>query len=190
MVLVCIFLQVPEKLVSSRCISCLFSFTGGAWELLLETDFHLKLELVDARRRFFFDLSRLTVFSQHLRRSCLERTVNVPVPHFHSYSSNDVSSQTGARHSTLPSPISESKLPVLDDSAPIPKDGLLENEFSESHVVSHRSDILKHMTASIMVEKAVEGCEVGLLWLKNDWVGSGGVSGFDLTITVSEMQVS
>lgn len=146
---------------------------------------------MDARRKFLFDLSHLTVVSQHLHRNYLDQTArDVPVPHFHSYSADAVSSQTGARHSTLPSLIAESKLPVQDDSPPVPTNGVLEDVYSKSHVVHQRNDILKHMTASLTVKKAVEGCEVGSLWLKNDWVGSGCISGFDLTIMVSEIQVS
>ncbi|XXG49284.1 hypothetical protein AAC387_Pa02g3508 [Persea americana] len=164
--------------------------SGGVWELMLGTDCHLKLELVDARRKFLFDLSRLTVVSQHLQRNYLDQTArDAPVPHFHSYSADAVSSQTGARHSTLPSLIAESKLPVQGDSPPVPTNGVLEDDYSKSHVVHQRNDILKHMTASLTVEKAVEGCEVGPLWLKNEWVGSGCISGFDLTIMVSEIQM-
>ncbi|XP_058069198.1 uncharacterized protein LOC131218589 isoform X3 [Magnolia sinica] len=168
--------------------------SGGTWELMLEADFHLKFELMNSRGKFLFNLSRLTILSQNLQKSSSEQTaMDILAPRFRSYISNDSSSRAGYGQPTQPSQLTESKLPAEDDAYST-RPSVSQNEFLEGGVsgfnlLSHGSHILKHIVASIMVEKAIPGGDLGHARMKNDWVGSGSVSGFDLTITLSQIEM-
>ncbi|XP_077214791.1 vacuolar protein sorting-associated protein, putative (DUF1162) isoform X2 [Tasmannia lanceolata] len=134
-----------------------------SWELIFEADFHLKLELLDSRRNFLFDVSRLTIQSQHLFRSSDQTSTDISVPRFISDTGDDFSSSQ--------------------------KYFSKESGSSGLNLSNHGSYILECMVASVMVEKAVPWGEVGPLLLQNDWAGSGSFSGLDLTITLSEIEM-
>ncbi|XP_010255035.1 PREDICTED: uncharacterized protein LOC104595825 isoform X2 [Nelumbo nucifera] len=146
---------------------------GGVRELIFEADFHLNFEFFNLRRKFSLD-SHLTTISARLHENCAERTANeIQVPHFTSIKSSS---------------------PVLDESSSsnytVPqKEFLIESDPSRLSPANFHNYILKCLTASFTVEKAEARDGDGHSWLKHGWVGSGSISGFDLIISLSEIQM-
>ncbi|KAK9044527.1 hypothetical protein V6N11_058426 [Hibiscus sabdariffa] len=125
-------------------------------------------------RKFMFKLSRLSVFSQVIQRSGEDE---IQILHSSSTQSN-LSSQILSGESSVAFQHENDRFPV-DDSysrASVPE-GVI--------CLRHQDYILKHLTASLSVEKA----KVIPLDPEQVWVGSGSVSGFDMKITLSELEV-
>ncbi|KAM7264282.1 hypothetical protein ACFE04_001965 [Oxalis oulophora] len=146
--------------------------SGGIWELVLEIDVHMKLGSGNMRRTFIFNLSRFSIFSQFLQASIKDE---MQIPHFSyvtSVASQDIDTNcpvSGASCSS--SPLSQNAFSV--DSC-MPRDFYL----------THKNDMLKHLAASISVAMPETS-----LQSHQAWVGSGSVSGFDMQISLSELQI-
>lgn len=138
----------------------------------------MKFELANMRRKFKFDLSRLSILSQVLHDS-LEKQMQIP--HFSSGTlSGD--SAIGFQHKNEIHSVNEASC----SSDPVPQNEVLvKNCESKVFHSSHQNQILKQLCASMAVEKQ----DNVPLHLNQVWVGSGLVSGFDLTISLSEIQV-
>lgn len=134
---------------------------------MLEFDLILNLGLKNLQRKIMFKLSRLSILSQVIQQRPEDE---IEILHFSSAQSNEFSGESAVafQHEDGSFPVDESC-----SRAPIS-----EGVFS----LHHQDYILKHLTSSLSVEKA----EVGPL---DPWVGSGSVSGFDVTISLSELQV-
>ncbi|KAK9285530.1 hypothetical protein L1049_024725 [Liquidambar formosana] len=163
--------------------------SGAFRELVLEVDVCLNLELANMRRFFLFDLSRLSILSQILHES---EENEVQIPHFSSVKSNDLSSDFVSGDSTVAFLHRDANWSVFDDascsSGPISqKEAFGNNCVSQLSRLSHQSYILKQLRAIISAEKSVPGSENSPLFLNHVWVGSGSVSGFDMTISLSEI---
>ncbi|KAL5987192.1 hypothetical protein ACLOJK_041189 [Asimina triloba] len=159
--------------------------SGGISELVLEADFRFLLELFNSRRKLMFNLFRLSILSQNVRAKSLQRTeTGVLVPHFQSSLPDHSSSPSGYYRPSRPLQHTESILPVLDS-----KNENFEGVSGFYHL-NPGSDIVKEVTASIMVEKAMTRNESLPIHMKSDWVGSGSISGFNLTITLSEIEAT
>ncbi|XP_042508366.1 uncharacterized protein LOC122084300 isoform X2 [Macadamia integrifolia] len=169
--------------------------SGGVWELVLEADFHLNLEFVNFRRKILFDLSRLTILSLHLHESFLDQRAEIEISHVPFASSSFLS------HIVSGDPALEfhhaQKTPEVFDEASSssstvpPRESLEDNTLGCLFpLIDHTHNcILKHAKSSLLVEKAVTRDEAGPLCLKHDWVGCGAISGFDLTISLSDIQM-
>jgi hypothetical protein len=164
-----------------------FTYIGRVREFVLEVDVHLKFKLENMRRKFTFDLSRLSIFSQ-VFNDIVENEIQIP--HFSSVTSNDMVSCSvsgdpaeGFQH--------RNEIHLVNEAScsrdPVPqKEFSVENCASEGMHLSDHNCILEQLGASMAVEKP----EDGPLHLNQVWVGSGSVSGFDMTISLSEIQVS
>ncbi|XP_042974875.1 uncharacterized protein LOC122306512 isoform X1 [Carya illinoinensis] len=150
--------------------------SSGVREFILEVD--MKFELANMRRKFKFDLSRLSILSQVLHDS-LEKQMQIP--HFSSGTlSGD--SAIGFQHKNEIHSVNEASC----SSDPVPQNEVLvKNCESKVFHSSHQNQILKQLCASMAVEKQ----DNVPLHLNQVWVGSGLVSGFDLTISLSEIQM-
>ncbi|KAF6166527.1 hypothetical protein GIB67_005389 [Kingdonia uniflora] len=153
------------KLSQMSFVLLLADGSDGVWELVLDIDFYLNLELTNSRRKLLFDLSRIAIFSECHHDSYVEveqTTVETVPPIF-----SDASSSS--------SPTILKKSPVENELAVI---------FS-----NNKNYILKHLAASVLVEKVVTGDEMGPMWFKNDWVGTGSITGLDVSISLSEIEM-
>ncbi|KAG9440811.1 hypothetical protein H6P81_020976 [Aristolochia fimbriata] len=141
--------------------------SGGLSGLSLQSDFLLNLESMNSKSKFICDLSRVTICSQFLSlRNCSDQVArDYRTPHFSSISNDSTSSQ-----------VSEN---VVADA----------NEVSTTNNVDLQRYILKHGLFVIMAEKMEPGSEVGCFFSDNDWSGGGSLSGFDISITLSEIQM-
>ncbi|XP_043709955.1 uncharacterized protein LOC122658879 isoform X2 [Telopea speciosissima] len=170
--------------------------SGGVWELVLEADFHLNLEYVNLRRKILFDLSRLTILSLRLHESFVDqRMEEFEISHF-PFASSSFLSHSPSGDPALEFHHSQNTPQVFDEassSSPTvpPRESSEENTLGRSFpLINHMNNcILKHAKSSLLVEKAVTRDEVGPPCLKHDWVGCGSISGFDFTISLSDIQM-
>ncbi|KAG1347955.1 hypothetical protein COCNU_06G017840 [Cocos nucifera] len=159
-------------------------------ELILEAD--MSLQLMSFGKSVSFDLNRLAIFSQHLHRNMLNQTRESLTPHFHSNTAVDLSSHSRSGEHILASQVSRSMPTGLGDAhstnLPAPGQEILV-ETSGFSPLYHGNYILKHLAASIKIKNMVLGNEVGFAQVQSGWFGKGSISGFDLTIAISEIQV-
>lgn len=149
---------------------------------MIEVDIGLNLVIENKRKELVFDFSRLSVLSQvHNQNVDGENHV----PHFPSLSRQMSSGNPTMRYGGE------------DGIASVENATLSEDFPSSSHSVAHISSmrvfhsrdkkfILKHFGALIHVEKAY--CGPGDL--NYPLVGRGSISGFDMNISLSEIEVS
>ncbi|KAL6993675.1 hypothetical protein U1Q18_011787 [Sarracenia purpurea var. burkii] len=168
--------------------------SGGLQELLIEADFHMKLELVNRNNQFSFDLSRLSILSQILRESVEQQTVEIQIPHFSPLVSSNSSSQSLHGDPTVAfQHIDGVHLVREDESCSSPrvsgKEPVVDNSVSGVLHLSRQKYILKQLGASIAVEKPVQGEGIRPQLLDPVWVGSGCITGFDMTFSLSEIQM-
>lgn len=155
------------------------SYAGCVRELVLEIDAHVELGMTNLQKKFKFELSRLSILSQFLQEG-VENEIHIP--HFSSVTSNELSSGSVVGEGTVTAQYNDGNHSC--DAASCSKDPIFENEFamencaSQVFHLSHQNHILKHLGAFILIEK-----------VENNWVGSGSISGFDMTISLSELQV-
>lgn len=165
---------------------------GGFKELQFDADLHLELELVNMNKRFLFDLFRFSILSQILHENVEQQTNNIPIPHFSSLMPSDSSSQSLHGDPTLAFELTDGIHSALNDascSSPCfrQKEPVVDGSVSGVLDLSRQSYILKQLSASIAVEKPVQGeSQV----LNEVWVGTGSITGFDMTISLPEVKVS
>lgn len=151
---------------------------GSIWELVLEVDANVKLEMACMSEKFEFVISRFSLISQVLK----DRVENgSEIPHFSAVTSNEPSSSAAAESSVvIPSHNSNGAI----DSASCSSNIALESDFTPDSTYSgvlclcHQNHILKKLVLYVSVEK-----------LENHWVGSGSVSGFHMMISLSDLEV-
>lgn len=170
----------------------LISYAGKFRELVLEADIRLDLELVNMRKKFMLDLSSLSILSQIL---CGSVKNEIQIPHFASGISNDLLSHSLPGDPTIAFQRKDGTHPVPDgassSSDPVSKkEALMHNSVSEGFQLSCQRYILKRLRAFILVQKSMPETENVPLHLYPVWVGNGSVSGFDMIISLSEIQVS
>ncbi|XP_068653783.1 uncharacterized protein [Aristolochia californica] len=155
------------KISSLALIVAVANGSGGLSGLALQSDFLLNLESMNSKPKFLCDLSRVTILSQYfLLRSCSDQLArDYRVPHFSSISNDSTRSLVFEN--------------VLAD----------QNGVSTTKNMDRERYILKHGLFSIMAERMGPSSEVGRLFLDNNWSGSGSLTGFDITITLSEIQM-
>ncbi|KAI9166047.1 hypothetical protein LWI28_025262 [Acer negundo] len=152
---------------------------GGVRELVLEVDARVNLEMTNMQKKFAIDFSRLSFLSQVLQESVENES---ELPHFSSVTSNESSSCSAAEEGPATVRYYDSNGPF--DGASCSKNHVSKNDFavdncaSDFFRLSHQNYILRHFKAFVSAEK-----------LENYWVGSGFISGFDMTISLSELQM-
>lgn len=149
---------------------------------MLEFDVHLNFELENTTRKFIFDLKRLSILSRVLQQSSGKE---FQIPHFYSVTLNSMSGHFESGHSISELQHRDMIHPLNDPSCSRDsesQEGLSAmNRVPEIFNTSHQKHILKHLGAVLSVQKHVNG---------QAWVGHGSVSGFDIIISLSEMEVS
>lgn len=146
-------------IILHKIIMCSLICTGELQELVSEIDVRVKLESVNMLRKFMFELSRMSIFSQ-VFKECSENENQIP--HFSSAISNESPSHFTTREPTVAF-----------------------QHLNGSHII-RQNYILNHLVAFISAEKPKDGP----LPLNQAWVGNGSISGFHLTISLSEIQVN
>ncbi|XVE87220.1 hypothetical protein DITRI_Ditri18aG0098600 [Diplodiscus trichospermus] len=142
---------------------------------LLELDLVLNIDVENMQRKFMFKLSRLSIFSQVIRQSAEDE---IQILHFSSAQSNELSSDVLSGESAV-------ACQHEDGSCPVDGSCLRAHVSQGVFCLDHQEYILKHLASSLSIEKA----RVSPLDSEQAWVGIGTVSGFDMTISLSELQI-
>ncbi|KAG4175488.1 hypothetical protein ERO13_A11G188400v2 [Gossypium hirsutum] len=142
-------------------------------EFVLELDLILNLDLDNMQQKFMLKLSRLSVFSQDIRQIGEDE---IQVLNFSSAQSNLPSQRLSGESAVA---FQRDGSFRIDDS--YPRASVSEGAFC----LRHQGYILKHLTASLSVEKG----KVIPLDPIQVWVGSGSVSGFDMKFSLSELEM-
>ncbi|CAA7399486.1 unnamed protein product [Spirodela intermedia] len=157
--------------------------SGGVQYLTVEVDLYLRFSSIE--RNLSLNLLNLNVFSMHLPNNSPSQRLTGYTP-FGSRISTEL--PTDIRHSSTVG--LSSSTDIVESLAPISEREItLDGGASRLPPMYHPSYILKDLSASIVVEKTTLNSNVPSLYFTSDWVGSGSVSGFNLTITLSEIQM-
>ncbi|KAK7263059.1 hypothetical protein RJT34_30643 [Clitoria ternatea] len=147
--------------------------SGGIREIVIEVDIHLNFELATTGRKLTIELSCLSILSQIVHVRVENET---EIPHFSSVTSKNVSSQLA-----LANPLSGfqnyGELNSVSDASS-------SKETVPIIRLSHENQILKNLVAFMSLERP----DNGTLQLSKCWFGIGSLSGFDMTLSVSEIQ--
>ncbi|KAF7809778.1 putative vacuolar protein sorting-associated protein 13C [Senna tora] len=146
--------------------------SGEIQEIVLEIDMHIKIELASTGRKLTFDLSRLSILSQVLHKIMEDKT---EIPHFSSVSLKE-SSTHSASGGSFSGWQNLGELNLLSDTSSS-RDHVPLEKFRQNH-------ILKDFRAFISLGKP----ENGSLHLSQYWFGSCSLPGFDMTLSLSEIQ--
>ncbi|KAJ0963386.1 hypothetical protein J5N97_028508 [Dioscorea zingiberensis] len=166
--------------------------SGGFQTFYVEVD--ASFNLMNFRRKILCDLYRFTIFTKHLHNDMLHQARDLPMPHSNLKSLAGFLSHTSSGNSTLPSQLVRDEPPALGGihfkhTATSLGEILTEDDACESSHFCNHNYILKHLTASTVIEKLDSGDRQDFLSLKSYWAGKGSMSGFDMTITLSEIQM-
>lgn len=152
---------------------------------MIEVDIYLKLESATTRKKLTFDLSHLSILSQVLHTSEDDET---EIPHFASVTPKLMSSHYASGDSLSGSQnLDELNSGVASssrDSGPL-KMFYKYRSASELLNSSHQKSILKDLRAFMSLERP----ENGSLHLSRGWFGNCSLPGFDITLSLSEIQV-
>ncbi|KAL5715065.1 hypothetical protein ACHQM5_016944 [Ranunculus cassubicifolius] len=168
--------------------------SGGLGELLFEADFQLNLEKMNSRRKLLFILSRMTILSRHMHGSCSEHIDKLQILRFspvpdNVYSPGTVSGDLSPAFQSVEDVLSTYHDESSSTSPVSQEESMVENDVARKSQSIHENVIMKHAAASIMVEKATQKHNVNHMWLNVNWIGRGSVSGLDLMISLSEIQM-
>ncbi|QHO47810.1 Vacuolar protein sorting-associated proteinb [Arachis hypogaea] len=142
--------------------------SGGIREIILEVDIHLKFESATTGKKLKAELSHLSILSQITHENLEHETT---IPHFSSVRMKDFPSQLAFsefQNSVECHAVSEGS----SSRGPVP------------FHLSHQNQILKDLRASMSLERPADGS----LHLCRCWFGIGSISGFDMTLSISEIQ--
>ncbi|MED6185146.1 hypothetical protein PIB30_054181 [Stylosanthes scabra] len=140
--------------------------SGDIREIILEVDIHLKFESATTGKKLKAELSHLSILSQIIHENVEHET---PIPHFSSVTLKDFPSQfafSEFQNSVECYAVSEAS----SSRGPVP------------FHLSHQNKILKDLRASMLLEGPADGS------LHLCLSGIGSVSGFDMTLSISEIQ--
>ena len=147
---------------------------------MLEIDVRLNSELANMAKKVIFNLEKLSFLSQVLQESSGNE---LQIPHFHSLALNNMSTPSGDSASELKHDVMIE--PPNDPSSSMDSDSQekisANNYVPEILEIRHQKHILKHLGALLSVEKHING---------QAWVGSGSIKGFDITVSLYEIEVS
>ncbi|KAE9614347.1 putative vacuolar protein sorting-associated protein [Lupinus albus] len=160
------------SLSHSALVFALENESGGIQEIVLEVDIHLKFELTSTGRKLTVDVSHLSILSQFINEKVEDETTT---PHFSSVTSKDLSPHLASEDPLLGfqnfgefSSVSDAS--SSRDSIPL--------QLRKPH------QILKDLRAFMSLDRP----DNGSLHLSRCWFGVGSLSGFDMTLSLSEFQ--
>ncbi|KAI5418217.1 hypothetical protein KIW84_042736 [Lathyrus oleraceus] len=144
--------------------------SGGIQEIVLEVDIRLTFELRTTGMKLTVELSRLLILSQVTHKRVEKEMI---IPHFSSVTSKGLSS-----HLASADPFSE-----FQNFGELNSDSDASSSKDPTPVQSsQQNQILKNLRASISLEKPDNDS------LHGHWFGIGCLSGFDMTLSVYEIQ--
>lgn len=144
-------------------------------ELLFGADMNLNLKLVNRRKSLSFGLPQLSILSRVLQESNKHQSSEVQIPLMSSSTSSDPSFE-------LVSKDTQAALLQANEIRPVTSDSSDSHQGSENY-------ILKKLSCFMSAEEPVPRHTSDTLKPNEPWVGSGSISGFDVTISLPEIEV-
>jgi len=135
----------------------------------------MNFELEISEMKLTIDLSRLSILSQTIQRRVEDEAA---IPHFSSVTSKDLSPQH-ASGNPLSGFQNFAQLNSISDASS-------SKNTLPIQVISHQNQILKNLRAFLTLEKP----DNGVMLLSRCWFGTGSLFGFDITLSISEIQVN
>ncbi|KAL8200609.1 hypothetical protein R6Q57_011948 [Mikania cordata] len=174
---------IPEDFTMDLSQFCLALFarneSGIIQELLFGADTNLSLKVVNTRKKISFGLPQLSILSRVLLKSNKHLSNEVQIPLISSSTSSDPSFYS----------IPKEMQKVLWQTDEIQAEATdARSSSSDSH---HGSEnyILKKLSCFISAEEPVSQDSPDTLKANQPWVGSGSVSGFDVIVSLPEIQM-
>ncbi|XP_056697041.1 uncharacterized protein [Spinacia oleracea] len=165
-------------------------------EIIVRVDSNLKLWLENRKKKFSFNLSHLGILSLILSEAMWQSEENIQMPWFSSAGSSDDSLWFNNEDSTVPVSHSEKTSVLSEDasfSSPLASVNSSFANGSASPAVQsserYGNYILEKLATSISAERPILGDGSGLNCPTQGWVGQGSVSGLNLMISLSEIQM-
>lgn len=170
---------------------------GVVKEIIGRVDFIVKLWLENQKRKFLINLSHLNILSLIQNDGMVQSEKYIRMPHFSSVGSSHDSSRLLNDEISAAVVLQGEKTSALSDgassSSPLASTESSFANGSSSPVAQsserHGDYILERLAASISAEKPLSEDDHGPFYPTQGWVGNGSVSGLNLTISVSEIQV-
>lgn len=172
------------------------SCAGRLQELLIEADVCLNLEVQNMQRKLFFEISKFSILSEYLNENSEQTFKEIQIPHFSMTTHNDSSSS--AVHGDCSVAIEHQDLiePVIDDSNSksdsFPRNDLNSDKTMDSVSSAVGAGILNSTPQNYLLKDFCAFMTVECpdpMPSDHFWVGNGSVSDFDMTISLTEIQV-
>uniref|UniRef100_A0A803MCN6 Vacuolar protein sorting-associated protein 13 VPS13 adaptor binding domain-containing protein n=1 Tax=Chenopodium quinoa TaxID=63459 RepID=A0A803MCN6_CHEQI len=165
-------------------------------EIIGRVDLNLKLWSENLKKKFLLNISHLDILSLILNEGMGKSVENIQMPHFSSVGLSHDSSWFNHDDSTVPVPDGEETSLLSKDasfSSPLASTKSSFANDSASQVVesseSSGNHILERLATSISAEKPISGDNIGPNCSTQGWIGKGYVTGLNLTISLSEIQM-
>ncbi|CAL5092653.1 unnamed protein product [Urochloa decumbens] len=148
------------------------------------------LQQVNLGMKFLFQVKHLSISTiSSIHKNANEQLGDVPAPRFRSSKAADHSPQSGIQES-LPFLEADNMdtydhdAPSSSTSAPGSSTGNTLLDFS-----SHENQILKHFSTFLKIERKFFDGDSSLVHLSGDWSGSGSVSGLEVAMSLSNIEM-
>jgi hypothetical protein len=140
--------------------------------------------------KFLFEVKRLSISTiSSLRKNANDQLIDVPAPRFRSSKAADLSSQSEIQE-YLPFVVADN-MDAYDHDAPSSSTSALGSSTDNTSLdfSSHGNQILKHFSTYLKTERKKFDGDSSLVHLSGDWSGSGSVSGLEVTMSLSNIEV-
>ncbi|KAK6129038.1 hypothetical protein DH2020_037218 [Rehmannia glutinosa] len=170
--------------------------SGRLQELLFEVNYHFSLELLNTVRKLSISIPKFSVLSQFIHGD-LGHKAKVTQSPFASMVHDDSISSFISKDSSPSTQHKDSIQPELADSGPSTSVsqrgshvGISMSNSGQKHLyISPQKYILTDLRCFLAVEGPVTKAQITPAYLNNIWVGSGSLSGFDMTISLYEIKM-
>ncbi|GAB2282542.1 hypothetical protein Dimus_017083 [Dionaea muscipula] len=185
-------LEALEANLSQLCLVFLQADESGrVREIVWNVDLRLSFGLENAKRKFLFNLVQLKILSEIIDDNLEHTAIEVHIPHFspglQSYFSSEFVKEQSPEvqnvETTLYNTASCSKSSAISAAKPVAID-----PSTESLHASKSRFILKELSAFATAEKPAPR-DGNNPYLGQGWAGSGAVSGFDVTVSLTELKM-
>ncbi|KAL7101240.1 hypothetical protein ACP275_08G043400 [Erythranthe tilingii] len=174
---------------------------GKLEQLLLEVDFDFNLELVNTVRKISISISKFCMLSQFMHGNLGQKDNDVRTP-FSAIMPDESFSSFISKDSSPSLQHKDSDHPDLADLADASSSSTSVSQRGGSHVgismrnpgqkdlyISAQRYILKDLRCFLAVEGPVTRDRITPTYSNNIWIGTGSISGFDVTISLCEIKM-
>jgi len=140
--------------------------------------------------KFLFEVKRLSISTiSSIHKNANEQLRDVPAPRFRSSKAADLSPQSEIQE-YLPF-VQADDMDTYDHDAPSSSTSALGSSTGNTSLdfSSHENQVLKHFSTFLKIERKNFDDDSSLVHLSGDWSGSGSVSGLEVAMSLSNIEV-